>query len=246
MTDNTFWGELKPPLDRDEQVALFNELNSNKTTATRRQQIRETLCLHNLRIVQQQVSKLTKSPEQAEDAFHSGVCGLLKAIDSCHTGEKAGMFYSYATVWVRGEIVKSLYTADGLKEKEGMRANQWRRWIRDNPNGTPQQAVDDGTFADIRLAEEAMINGATKPSIESLADDDGQQRNTFRSFLSAEYDAEQQMLAAGKLETLGLTQRELELLLTWAANGGPSRVSNETRNALEKAKNVAGQLFNGN
>lgn len=237
--DMGFWANLPQPLPREKQAQLFAELRDDNTTENRRQTIRDTLCLHNLRIVQQQASKLTHTPETAEVVFSAGVCGLLKAIDRVRL-ENVEQWHPYATQWVRGEIVKALYTEAGLREKQGADATRWKRWSKDTPGATPEQAVEDGVFKTVAQAYAARSNAILTMSVTAVEEACGTEFVEGLPKVGGEPE-DRQLERTEALKTLTelVDPVDLEILLTWASNGCPPKQTDQVKNALQRARNAA-------
>lgn len=87
-----------PPLSVKEEEDCFRRMEGGDTKA------RETLILHNLRLVSHIVRKYYSTAKNQEDLVSIGTIGLIKAIDSFHRGSGA-RFATYAAKCIQNEIL---------------------------------------------------------------------------------------------------------------------------------------------
>lgn len=87
-----------PPLSTKEEEECFCRMEAGDSKA------RETLILHNLRLVSHIVRKYYSGAKNQEDLISIGTLGLIKAIDSFHRGSGA-RFATYAAKCIQNEIL---------------------------------------------------------------------------------------------------------------------------------------------
>ncbi len=87
-----------PPLDAAEEAAAFREARAGSRDA------RQTLILHNLRLVSHIVRKYYASAPNQEDLVSIGTIGLVKAVDSFKI-ENGARFATYAAKCIQNEIL---------------------------------------------------------------------------------------------------------------------------------------------
>ena len=87
-----------PPLSQKDEDACFARMEQGDKAA------RETLILHNLRLVSHIVRKYYSTAKNQEDLVSIGTLGLIKAIDSFHRGSGA-RFATYAAKCIQNEIL---------------------------------------------------------------------------------------------------------------------------------------------
>ncbi len=87
-----------PPLDAAEEAAAFREARAGSRDA------RQTLILHNLRLVSHIVRKYYASAPNQEDLVSIGTIGLVKAVDSFKI-ENGARFATYAAKCIQNAIL---------------------------------------------------------------------------------------------------------------------------------------------
>ncbi|MBQ8141341.1 MAG: RNA polymerase sporulation sigma factor SigK [Clostridia bacterium] len=87
-----------PPLPAEKEAEYFRRLEEGDTSA------RETLILHNLRLVSHIVRKYYASSKNQEDLVSVGVIGLVKAVDSFKISNGA-RFATYSAKCIQNEIL---------------------------------------------------------------------------------------------------------------------------------------------
>ena len=87
-----------PPLSAEEEVRYFQQLQKGDSKA------RETLILHNLRLVSHIVRKYYASAKNQEDLVSIGTIGLVKAVDTFQLSCGA-KFATYAARCIQNEIL---------------------------------------------------------------------------------------------------------------------------------------------
>lgn len=87
-----------PPLPAEKEAEYFRRLEEGDTSA------RETLILHNLRLVSHIVRKYYASSKNQEDLVSVGVIGLVKAVDSFKILNGA-RFATYSAKCIQNEIL---------------------------------------------------------------------------------------------------------------------------------------------
>ncbi|MBE6848274.1 MAG: RNA polymerase sporulation sigma factor SigE [Oscillospiraceae bacterium] len=92
---------LPPPLTKEEEAAAFAELQAG------RQQARDTLILHNLRLVVYIARKFESTGIYIEDLISIGTIGLIKAVETFHP-EKNIKLATYASRCIENEILMHL------------------------------------------------------------------------------------------------------------------------------------------
>ena len=92
---------LPPPLTKEEEAAAFAELQAG------RQQARDTLILHNLRLVVYIARKFESTGIYIEDLISIGTIGLIKAVETFHP-EKNIKLATYASRCSENEILMHL------------------------------------------------------------------------------------------------------------------------------------------
>ena len=92
-----------PPLDGDVEEACFRRAREDPDPAAR-EEARQTLILHNLRLVSHIVRKYYASSRMQEDLVSIGTIGLCKAVDTFRVG--AGTrFATYGAKCIQNEIL---------------------------------------------------------------------------------------------------------------------------------------------
>lgn len=94
--------KFKETLSEEEQTELFN-----KYQETKNHDIRETLILHNLKLVYWVASKYYKKHKDSiDDLFQSGTIGLMRAIETYKSDR--GTFSNYAIYYIRQSITRDI------------------------------------------------------------------------------------------------------------------------------------------
>lgn len=101
---------LPPPLSRAEEAELLNRLNKEET----RQDARQTLIEHNLRLVVYIARKFENTGIGVEDLISIGAIGLIKAINTFKTDKKIKLA-TYASRCIENEILMYLRKNNGTK-----------------------------------------------------------------------------------------------------------------------------------
>ncbi len=102
-----------PPLSASEERACFEKMKEGDKKA------RETLILHNMRLVAHVVKKYTGSEKENEDLVSIGTIGLIKAIDSFDM--KNGVrFATYAGKCLQNEILMHFRSQKKVKNEVSM------------------------------------------------------------------------------------------------------------------------------
>ena len=101
---------LPPPLTKEEEAEAFSLLEKKSPKA------RETLIVHNLRLVVYIAKKFESSGVGVEDLISIGTIGLIKAVDSFDI-ERNVRFATYAAKCIDNEILM-LFRQDKKKERE--------------------------------------------------------------------------------------------------------------------------------
>ena len=91
--------KFPPPLSSEKEREYFKLLKTNKD-----ERARETLILHNLRLVSHIVRKYYASSPNQEDLVSVGTVGLVKAVDSFEDSNGA-RFATYASRCIQNEIL---------------------------------------------------------------------------------------------------------------------------------------------
>jgi RNA polymerase sporulation-specific sigma factor len=92
---------LPPPLTRDEEAEAFAKLSAGDNTA------RETLIIHNLRLVVYIAKKFETPAAPLDDLISIGTIGLMKAVNTFHP-EKNIKLATYASRCIENEILMHL------------------------------------------------------------------------------------------------------------------------------------------
>lgn len=92
-----------PPLDALEEEVTFRQARTSPDPA-RREQAREKLILHNLRLVSHIVRKYYSSNRDQEDLISIGTIGLCKAVDTFRP-ETGTRFATYGAKCIQNEIL---------------------------------------------------------------------------------------------------------------------------------------------
>lgn len=95
---------LPPPLTREEEISVFARLSAGDTKA------RETLIVHNLRLVVYIAKKFESSGICLEDLISIGTIGLMKAVGTFQA-DKNIKFATYASRCIENEILMFLRKA---------------------------------------------------------------------------------------------------------------------------------------
>lgn len=92
---------LPPPLSREEEAAAFEKLSGGDDSA------RETLIVHNLRLVVYIAKKFESPAAPLDDLISIGTIGLMKAVNTFHP-EKNIKLATYASRCIENEILMHL------------------------------------------------------------------------------------------------------------------------------------------
>lgn len=92
---------LPPPLSREEEADTFQKLTNGDTTA------RNSLIVHNLRLVVYIARKFESAGVTLEDLISIGTIGLIKAVETFHP-EKQIKLATYASRCIENEILMHL------------------------------------------------------------------------------------------------------------------------------------------
>lgn len=106
-----------PPLSSEEEKQLFIQYGKEKNKK-RKEQIRNLIINHNLRLVYKLAQKIGSRIENVQGAFQEGLFGLNKAIDKFDV-KRGFRFSTYAYNWIKDSIDKFiLKELKQRKEKE--------------------------------------------------------------------------------------------------------------------------------
>ena len=94
---------LPPPLSREEEAAVFGQLSAESD----RRQARETLIVHNLRLVVYIARKFESTGIGVEDLISIGTIGLIKAVNT-FCPERGIKLATYASRCIENEILMFL------------------------------------------------------------------------------------------------------------------------------------------
>ena len=101
---------LPPPLSKEEEAKAFAELAENSSQA------RETLIVHNLRLVVYIAKKFESTGTGVEDLISIGTIGLIKAVNTFRPDKKIKLA-TYASRCIENEILMHLRRSNRLKSE---------------------------------------------------------------------------------------------------------------------------------
>ena len=201
-----------PPLPTAEEEEAFRRARDGDEEA------RQTLILHNLRLVSHIVRKYYATAKNQEDLVSIGTIGLVKAVDSFKI-DNGARFATYAAKCIQNEILMHFRSQKKLGAEVSM--NETIDVDRDgNPLTYMDVIASDENMAE--MIDREMQSTRAKRYVDTLLDDRERQIILLRYGLS------------GKAP---MTQREIALQL------GISRsyVSRLEKSALEKLRKAFGE-----
>ena len=151
-----------PPLSKEEEQEVFAQLHAGSTEA------RETLIVHNLRLVVYIAKKFESSGLGLEDLISIGTIGLIKSIDNFDPTMEV-KFSTYAVPMIAGEI---------------------RRFMRDDGMIKVSRSVKELGFKARNAAEELTKILGREPTIEEIAEKTGVSREEIAASLEAAAEVE--------------------------------------------------------
>ena len=181
---------LPPPLSKEAEAEAFARLGTGDAESAR-----QTLIVHNLRLVVYIAKKFESTGIGIEDLISIGTIGLIKAINTYDT-DKGSKLVTYASRCIENELL--------------MRLRQERKEVREislyEPIGTDREGNEISLMDVIRIDEEdVLLNVITSESLRNIND-------LFTEVLD---DREQQVIALryGLYDNQELTQKEISNLL---------------------------------
>ena len=103
---------LPPPLSREEEAAVFGQLSAEAD----RRQARETLIVHNLRLVVYIARKFESTGIGVEDLISIGTIGLIKAVNT-FCPERGIKLATYASRCIENEILMFLRKSSNRRQE---------------------------------------------------------------------------------------------------------------------------------
>jgi RNA polymerase sporulation-specific sigma factor len=204
-------GSFPPPLSKDEENLLFNQMKSGDRKA------RDKIIEHNLRLVSHIIRKYYSTDEQPDELLSIGSLGLIKAVDSFNN-DFGTKFATYGARCIQNEILMFFRS-----KKKNMSDVSINDTIDVDKDGNPL------TYLDIISVEESIENdldmkehiAKVKKLVDEILDDREKQIIILRYGLKG-YEPR--------------TQREVAKYLGISR----SYVSRIEKRALEKLKNDFG------
>jgi RNA polymerase sporulation-specific sigma factor len=197
--------KFPPPLSAEEEAEAFAKMGKGDAKA------RETLILHNLRLVAHIVRKYYGSARNSEDLVSVGTIGLIKAVDSFNP-QNGARFATYAAKCIQNEILMAFRTQ-----------KKWGAEISINETIDVDRDGNPLTYIDIVCSDE---------NVEEEIGTKIQAEKALRLVETVLTDRERQIIVMryGLYGTRAATQREIASAL------GISRsyVSRIEKSALEK------------
>lgn len=150
---------LPPPLTKEEEAEAFSQLEQNN------QKARETLIVHNLRLVVYIAKKFESSGVGVEDLISIGTIGLIKAVKTFRP-DKNIKLATYASRCIENEILMFLRKSSQYKKEISIDEPLNIDWdgnelLLSDILGTDEDVVNKGIESE---AEKDMLRGA----VESL------------------------------------------------------------------------------